>query len=95
MSQDSEKTIKDGAVAVGIEEKYLLSIDEAAAMLGWSRDTFKRKRDNGKLGPLPVNVLNRKPQWVREEIRDWCRCHCPNRVEWMMIQQERAKARAE
>lgn len=66
----------------------LVSSDEAARLLSMSRRSFERIDSNGKLGPLPVRVLNGRLLWAVEELRAWVRSGAVTRAKWQIVKNE-------
>ena len=66
----------------------LVSSGEASRLLGMSRRSFERIDSNGKLGLLPVRVLDGRPLWSVEELRAWVRAGCPTRAQWQIDKKE-------
>lgn len=64
--------------------EILVGTDEAARLLSMSRRSFERIDSNGKLGPLPVRVLDGRPLWGVEELRAWVRAGCLTRANWQI-----------
>ena len=62
----------------------LVGTGEAAELLAMSRRSFERIDSNGKLGLLPVRVLNGRLLWGVEELRAWVRAGCPTRAQWQI-----------
>jgi len=62
----------------------LVSSDKAARILGMSRRSFERIDSNGKLGPLPVRLLDGRLLWGVEELRAWVRAGGPARAQWQI-----------
>jgi len=62
----------------------LVGTDKAARLLGMSRRSFERIDSNGKLGPLPVRVLDGRPLWGVEELRAWVRAGGLTRAQWQI-----------
>ena len=67
-------------MAVKTPEKLLLSVTEAAAMLGIGRTSLYALHSSGRL-PLPVR-LGRRILWNFEELRSWVKAGCPARQQW-------------
>jgi predicted DNA-binding transcriptional regulator AlpA len=60
-------------------ESLMLSIPEAAAMLGVSVTSFRLANDAGHIGPMPVRI-GRRVLFIAEEYREWIRQGCKPRV---------------
>ena len=65
----------------------LLSVDEAAALLGIGRSHFYGLHSSGRLGPLPVH-LGKRALWRREELLRWVQAGCLGRETWMTMSKD-------
>lgn len=59
----------------------LVGTDVASRLLGMSRRSFERIDSNGKLGLLPVRLLDGRLLWSVEELRVWDRAGAPPRAQ--------------
>ena len=59
----------------------MVSITEAARLLGISRTTFLVMNDTGKLGPRS-HKYGRRVLWERAELEDWVKAGSPSRRTW-------------
>lgn len=64
----------------------LLGAEKAAELLDISRRHFLALDSTGRLGPMPVK-LDRCVKWVRAELEAWAAARCPNREEWVRLQE--------
>lgn len=64
----------------------LLSVKDAAKLLGISPSSFRKLHNSGRLGPLPIR-LSIKLLFSRRELVAWIKADCPARVQWQAIKQ--------
>lgn len=62
----------------------LLSVDNAAKLLGIGRTHFYALHSSGRLGPMSIQ-LGRRTLWNRQELAKWVDAGCPSRQEWQQI----------
>ena len=65
-------------------DSLLLSVDNAAKLLGIGRSHFYGLHSSGRLGPLPVK-LGKRVLWNRKDLESWVMAGCPARREWQQI----------
>lgn len=63
-------------------DKFLLNRQGAAAVLDMSVRNFDKLRAAGKIGPKEIR-LDGMVLFSAQELAEWCRANCPNRVEWV------------
>jgi len=68
----------------GVGGALLLSVSDAAQLLGIGRSHFYALHSSGRLGPLPVR-LGRRTLWNRQELTEWCNSGCVSRREWIAM----------
>lgn len=61
-------------------ESLLLTVEDAAKLLGISQRQLYRLHSAGKI-PLPIRSLGR-PLWSRKELESWVDGGCVNREKW-------------
>jgi predicted DNA-binding transcriptional regulator AlpA len=64
------------------KEAFLVSAEDAAALIGVGRSHFYALHSSGRLGPMPVK-LGKRTLWVRQDLMDWAAQHCPPRQKWL------------
>ena len=69
-------------------EPLLVSVDDAARLLGIGRTLFLEMEASGRLGPMPQKFNKRKLYSV-SELRQWTEAGCENRERWLAIKRER------
>ena len=69
---------------IDVLDVLLVGTDEAARLLSMSRRSFERIDSNGKLGLLPVRVLEGRKLWRFEELRSWVQAGCLTRAQWQI-----------
>lgn len=65
-------------------DSLLVSVEDAAGLLGIGRTHFYGLHSSGRLGPLPVK-LGSCSRWNRKEIEAWVDAGCPARRKWQEI----------
>jgi len=62
----------------------MITMREAAALVGVSPATWIRMRDCGKT-PKPIKLGARCVRWRLDELRMWVEAGCPDRSTWETI----------
>lgn len=65
-------------------ESLLVSVKDAAKLLGIGKTLFYELHSSGFLGPIPVKFGSRS-LWNRQELTDWVNAGCPAREQWQQI----------
>jgi len=65
-------------------ESLLVSVQDAAVLLGIGKTLFYELHSTGCLGPIPVKLGSRS-LWNRQELTDWVNAGCPAREQWQQI----------
>jgi excisionase family DNA binding protein len=62
----------------------LLTVREAAALIGVSRATFWKLHSQGRV-PLPLRLGGRVVRWRKGEVEAWVKAGCPARDKWQQF----------
>lgn len=62
-------------------DSLLLSVKNAAKLLGIGSSHFWGLHSSGRLGPLPIK-LGRRTLWIRRDLEKWIDAGCPSRKQW-------------
>ncbi len=62
-------------------ELLLVSLDEAARLLGIGKTTFYQLCSSGRIGPMAIK-FGRRSLFRLDELREWVAVDCPPRVKW-------------
>ncbi len=76
MKQDHASTV------VLATEPVLMTVKQAAQMLGISRSHFYSLDRAGRIGPMSIDLGGRR-LWRRHELECWVQAGCPRRDIWM------------
>ena len=72
-------------IDLGIPKPLLVDARGAARLSGICRAKWFELQSAGKV-PAPIRTLGtRCPRWSVEELRDWVRAGCPDRVQWERV----------
>lgn len=69
--------------------RLLVSIPEAARMLGVGKTLLYAMLNDGRLGPAPIKLGNKTLLRV-SDLRDWVAANCPPRAQWLPTAAETA-----
>jgi excisionase family DNA binding protein len=72
------------AVTNNKTESLLVSVEDAAKLLGIGKTHFYGLHSSGRLGPLPIKLGSRS-LWNRQELTEWVSANCPARQQWQQI----------
>lgn len=67
-------------------EPLLVSVSDAALMLGISRPLLYQMLSDGRFG-LVGTRFGRKRLFSTEELRNWVKAGCPSREKWLKIRE--------
>ena len=81
MQEDIEKTSQNEQENNSQIEPLLVSLDEAARLLGIGRTTFYQLCSSGRIGPMAIK-FGRRSLFRLDELREWVAADCPPRVKW-------------
>jgi len=65
-------------------DSLLVSVEDAAKLLGIGKTHFYGLHSSGRLGPMPIKLGSRS-LWNRQELTDWVNAGCPARQLWQQI----------
>lgn len=68
-------------------EQILVSMDDAARLLGVCRKHLYKMHKTGRLGPVPIK-LGRRSVLVRNELQAWGDAGCPRREVWQKMKEK-------
>ena len=81
MPEDIEKTSQNEKESDSKIEPLLVSIDEAARLLGIGKTTFYQLCSSGRIGPMAIK-FGKRSLFRLDELREWVAADCPPRVKW-------------
>lgn len=86
MPEDIEKTIQNEQENNSPIEPLLVSLDEAARLLGIGKTTFYQLCSSGRIGPMAIK-FGRRSLFRLDELREWVASDCPPRHKWQAIRE--------
>ena len=81
-----DKTFDDDTINRRNISPILLTANEAAQLLGFTRQFFYQLQASGRLGPHPF-YFGKRTRWSLFELHSWVCSGCPPRDRWLIIKE--------
>jgi predicted DNA-binding transcriptional regulator AlpA len=90
--KDSRQTRSDTVVEDIVNNRHislsplLLTAEQAAQLLGFTKQFFYQLQASGSLGPQAL-YFGKRARWSVYELREWIKAGCPPRERWLAMKQ--------